>query len=371
MFLIRLLRVRPGVSWHRHQRHFLVATAAVLASGSLLIAQNRPAQTGALTAATQRPVLGGRFEQLRVAGQVHLLAGTGANVVVQAGNEGAVVVDTSVVGASTELLTAIGQLTSLPIRYVINTSADADHVGGNETIAGAGRNFATPAPNAAGVGARAGGGGANQQRTTGAQVYAHEAVLNRMSGALTGGRGAVAFGLWPSDTFFTMKKTLYFNSEPIELLHQPAAHSDGDVMVWFRKSDVIAAGDIYTPDRFPVIDSEHGGTVQGLLDALNRIIDITVPRFNQQGGTMVVGGHGRMANESDVVEYRDMLTIVRDRVRLMLSKNMTLEQVRAAQPVLDYNGIYGATTGPWTTDMFIAAIYRDLSKTPATATRGQ
>ncbi|MEQ1759942.1 MAG: MBL fold metallo-hydrolase [Vicinamibacterales bacterium] len=351
--------------------------AAIVAATSLLAAQNRPAGTsnplsGPLTAATQRPVLGGRFEHLRVAGQVHLFAGTGANVVVQAGDEGAVFVDTSVATASEQLLAEIARLTTRPIRYVINTSADADHVGGNDAIATAGRNFATPAPNMAGVGARAAGGGGGIGRTAGAQVYAHEAVLNRMSGATTGGQGAVAFGLWPSDTFFTMKKTLYFNSEPIELLHQPAAHTDGDVMVWFRTSDVIAAGDVYTPDRFPLIDLARGGSVQGMLDALNRIIDITVPRFNQQGGTLVVGGHGRIANESDVVEYRDMTTIVRDRILAMISKGMTLEQVRAANPVLDYEGIYGAGTGTWTTDMFVTAVYRDVSRLRATpAGQGQ
>lgn len=344
----------------------------VLLGWSALVAAQGPPPAGALTRESQRPVLGGRLEHLPVAGQVHLLAGTGANVVVQAGEEGVVFVDTSTEAASRQLLAEVGRLTTRPIRYLINTNGDADHVGGNELVAAAGLNFATPPPNATGIGAATGGRGNNQQRTAGAQVYAHEAVLNRMSGALTGGRGAVPFGLWPTDTFFTMKKTLYFNGEPIELLHAPAAHSDGDVMVWFRKSDVIAAGDVYTPDRFPMIDLERGGSVQGLLDALNRIIDITVPRFNQQGGTLVVGGHGRIANESDVVEYRDMATIVRDRIQLMISKNQTLEQVKAAGVVLDYDGIYGATTGPWTTDMFITAVYRDLSgKAAAGAAREQ
>ncbi len=357
-------------------RHLVIAAAAVLAGSTFLIAQS-PAPTGALTAATERPVLGGRLEHLAVAGQVHLLAGTGANVVVQAGDEGAIFVDTSTEAVGRDLLAQVAELTTRPIRYVINTSADLDHVGGNEVISSAGRNFATPAPNSAGIGARGAGGAAanpnnNTQRTAGAQVYAHEAVLNRLSGALTSGRGAAPFALWPSDTFFTMKKTLYFNGEPIELLHVPAAHSDGDVMVWFRKSDVVAAGDVYTPDRFPMIDLEHGGTVQGMLDGLNKIIDITVPRFNQQGGTLVVGGHGRIANESDVVEYRDMATIIRDRIQLMLSKNMTLQQVLASSVVLDYDGIYGTKTGPWTTEMFITAVYRDLAKTKAAPSgRGQ
>ncbi len=336
---------------------------ALVASGTPTIAQNRPRPTGALTVESQRPVLGGRFERLAVAGQVHLLAGTGANVVVLAGEEGAVFVDTSVASASQDLLGAVGSLTLRPIRYVINTSADPDHVGGNDTISSAGRNFATPAPNMPGIGAPAPGGG-NLGRTTGAQVYAHEAVLNRMSS----GTSPMPFGLWPSDTFFTTKKTLFFNGEPIELLHQPAAHTDGDVVVWFRRSDVVAAGDVFTPDRFPMIDLARGGTTQGMLDALNRIIDITVPRFNQQGGTLVVGGHGRIGNESDVVEYRDMLTIVRDRVRVLLSKNQTLDQVKAANVVLDYDGVYGARSGPWTTEQFVTAVYQDLSRPRAAAT---
>jgi len=345
-----------------------LALAAAVLSGTWLLAQGTGRPTGPLTPGAQRPVLGARFEHLPVAGQVHLLAGSGgANVVVQAGEEGAVFVDTSVAGASQQLLATVQGLTSKPIRYVFNTSADADHIGGNEVISNAGRNFATPAPNMGGLGAPAGGGGGgNQQRTTGAQIYAHEAVLNRLSGGAT----PAPFGLWPSDTFFTLKKTVGFNGEAIELLHQPAAHTDGDVMVWFRRSDVIAAGDIFTPDRFPMIDLSRGGTVQGMLDALNRIIDITVPRFNQQDGTLVIGGHGRIGNESDVVEYRDMATIVRDRIALMRSKNMTLEQVKAANPVLDYEGTYGATSGPWTTAMFIESIYQDLGRTAA-ATAGR
>jgi len=318
--------------------------------------------------AEQQPApaqVAGRLEVLPVAGNVYLLAGTGANVVVQAAEEGALVVDTSTESSSEQLVAEVRKLTSKPIRYVINTNADPDHIRGNERFAAAGLNFATPVPNLAGIGGRAGGGGggggggAGGLRPAGAQIYAHEEVLQRLS-APTGQTPPVPVALWPTDTFFTPKKTLSFNGEAIELLHLPAAHSNGDLLVWFRRSDVIAVGDVYTPDRFPMIDLARGGSVQGMLDALNRIIDITVPRFNQQGGTLVVPGHGRISNESDVVEYRDMATIVRDRIQRMIDQKMTLEQVRAANPVLDYEGVYGRNT-TWTTSMFVEAMYRDLN----------
>ena len=289
---------------------------------------------------------------LAVQGNVHMLAmGGGANVVVQIGSDGIVVVDTSTSARAPEVLATIRRLSNKTIRYVINTHEHPDHVGGNAVISQAGTSFGEDEP------------------LPFASIYAHEHVLNAL-GAPTGKKPALASEFWPTDTYFTSSMEIHFNGEPIELLHQPAAHSDGDVMVWFRKSDVIAAGDIFTPDRFPMIAVERGGTVQGLLDGLNHIIDIAVPRFNQQGGTLVVGGHGRIGNESDVVEYRDMTTIVRDRIKLLVEKNMTLDQVRAANVVLDYQGIYGATSGPWTTDMFIAAIFRDLTKPTATR-RGQ
>ena len=227
-------------------------------------------------------------------------------------------------------------------------------VAGGHWVGGAGLSG-----NAGGNGGGGGGGGAGGLRPAGAQIYAHEEVLQRLS-APTGQTPPVPVALWPTDTFFTPKKTLSFNGEAIELLHLPAAHSNGDLLVWFRRSDVIAVGDVYTPDRFPMIDLARGGSVQGMLDALNRIIDITVPRFNQQGGTLVVPGHGRISNESDVVEYRDMATIVRDRIQRMIDQKMTLEQVRAANPVLDYEGVYGRNT-TWTTSMFVEAMYRDLN----------
>ena len=136
-------------------------------------------------------------------------------------------------------------------------------------------------------------------------------------------------------------------------------------MVFFRKSDVVAAGDVFVLDGYPVIDPARGGSLQGVIDALNRLVDIAIPEFNTLGGTRIVPGHGRIANEIDAVEYRDMLTIIRDRVALLVGEGRTLEQVQAARVSLDYDGVYGATSGPWTTDAFIAAAYRELSAAAA------
>ena len=188
--------------------------------------------------------------------------------------------------------------------------------------------------------------------SAGAPIWAHEGVLNRLTAA--GGEA----GGWPTDTFFVEQKDLFFNGEPVQLLHVPAGHANGDALVVFRRTDVISAGDIYTPDRYPVIDLEHGGSINGLIAGLNLLLRLTVPEFNQQGGTLVVPGHGRLSDEADVSEYRDMVTIVRDRIQDMVKKKMTLEQVKAAKPTLDYDGVYGAKEGA----VFVEQVYRSLSK---------
>jgi glyoxylase-like metal-dependent hydrolase (beta-lactamase superfamily II) len=144
-------------------------------------------------------------------------------------------------------------------------------------------------------------------------------------------------------TFFTPRKDFYANGEPVEVLFQPNAHTDGDVLVFFRGSDVVSAGDIFRTDSYPVIDAAKGGTIQGELDALNTILEIAIPERNQMGGTRVIPGHGRISNETDLVDYRDMLTIIRDRVRGMVGEEMTLEQVKAARPTLEYDGLYSSS----------------------------
>jgi glyoxylase-like metal-dependent hydrolase (beta-lactamase superfamily II) len=167
---------------------------------------------------------------------------------------------------------------------------------------------------------------------------------------------------WPTESFINDEKELYFNGEAVRIYHTPPGHTDGDSLVYFRKSDVIAAGDLFTPDAYPVIDAQRGGSLQGVIDGLNMILDIAVPAHHEEGGTMVIPGHGRLCDEADVVEYRDMVVIVKDRVQAMIKKGLTLEQVKAARPTLDYDPLYGALKGAWTTDMFIEAVYRSLKK---------
>ena len=291
----------------------------------------------------------GNVEALPVQGNVHLVAGSGANITVQVDSDGLLVVDTSVAPMSDKVLAAIRTISDKPVRHIVNTNADEHHTGGNERLSQAGRNFN------AGIGGQS---GREPARLEGAPVIAHELVLHRMSG-LKGEPERVPYGVWPHDTFYTNRKQLYFAGEVVELLHMPAAHTDGDIIVWFRKSDVVATGDVFSTVTYPVIDRTRGGSIQGLLDALNQILDITFPAFNNQGGTLVVPGHGRICNESDVAEYRDMMTIIRDRIRLMVEKGMTVAQVKAAGPTKDYDGVY--STPAWTGDMLVEAIYADLS----------
>jgi len=281
---------------------------------------------------------------LRVQGSVYLLAGAGGNVTVQAGPSGALMVDTKAPAMTERVLAEIRKLspTDKPVRYVLNTSADADHAGGNANLGqalGSRANWAiinTP--------------GATQ---TAVQIVAHDNVLKRLS--------AEPVAAWPSDTFVGREKELYSNGEPVFMYHVPAAHTDGDSIVFFRHSDVVATGDIFRTDGYPVIDVRKGGTVQGIVDALNLVLDLAVPAHHEEGGTFIVPGHGRICDEFDVVEYRDMVTIVADRVRAMRKKGLTLDQVKAARPTRDYDPRYGAASGPWTTDMFVEAIYNTLT----------
>lgn len=285
---------------------------------------------------------------LPVQGNIYMLAGAGGNITVQVGEEGVLLVDTGLVTATDKVLAAIRRLTDKPIRIVIDTHVHSDHVGGNERIAKTGKWLGGNAPGNFGP------------VTPGARVIAHENLLKRVS-APTGKEAPSPFGAWPTETFFAEDKEIFFNNEAIQLLHQPSAHTDGDLVVFFRRSDVLSAGDLFLTTTYPVIDAQNGGSIEGMIDALNRILDVTIPKDKAEGGTYVIPGHGRLSDEADVVEYRDMITIVRDRVRDLINRGMTLPEVKAARPTRDYDGRYGGPADSHSTEMFIEAVFRDLS----------
>jgi glyoxylase-like metal-dependent hydrolase (beta-lactamase superfamily II) len=286
-----------------------------------------------------------------------MLASASGNAAVQIGDDGVLVVDTMTEGLADRMIEEIRKLAgNKPIRWIINTHAHPEHTGGNAKVAEAGESII--AGNFAG---QAGQAAANY-----AQIFAHENVAMRLAKG-DGKRPPPPAFAQPSDTFYTPEFDFHFNGEAIQLIHVPNAHSDGDVMVFFRKSDVLVAGDVFLTTTFPAIDSGSGGHVNGVIAGLNRILDITVPKEKQEGGTYVIPGSGRLADEADVVEYRDMVTIVRDRIRDSIEKKRTLDQVKASRPVQDYEGRWAPTRAA--ADAFVEAVYRGVNAAPAVTRR--
>lgn len=331
------------------RRAFLGAVALIGFASLPLLAKAQRAAAQSNNAPPARDYSKAEVHILPVQGNIYMLVGAGGNVTVQVGNDGVLVVDTGVAEMSEKLLAAIKSLSDKPIRYVINTHVHPDHVGGNETIAKAGSTIA--GGNVVGdIGASAG----NQ-----AIVLATQEVLDRMS-APTGQQAPTPQGAWPTETYTTPERKLFFDGEGIQIIHIPNAHTDGDSIVFFRRSDVISTGDIFVTTSYPIIDLQRGGNVQGVIAGLNKIIEMAIPADEQEGGTMIIPGHGRLCDIADVVFYQEMVTIIRDRVQDMVNKGMTLEQVQAAKPTFDYDPRYGATTGFWTTEKFVEAVYKSL-----------
>jgi glyoxylase-like metal-dependent hydrolase (beta-lactamase superfamily II) len=274
-----------------------------------------------------------RIESLHVQGNVWLIAGAASNVVVQIGDDGILVVDTGGAGTATEVLAAIRALSDKPIRWVVNTHAHPDHTGGNETISQAGVTV----------------------NGNPAAIIAHENVLARMSAE---DRPVTE---WPLNSFFESGRDFYFNGEAVFLYHVPSAHTDGDVMVYFRGSDVLVTGDLFVTTHFPLVDLAYSGGIDGFIEGLNLALDITVPAWLQEGGTYVIPGHGRIGDEADLVSYRDLALIVRDRVQNSIEQGATLRQVQATKPSLDYDPRYNNAELPWTSEMFVESVYQSLA----------
>jgi cyclase len=278
---------------------------------------------------------------LPVQGNVYMLAGAGGNISVQIGDEGVLLVDTQFAPLVPRIMAEVRKLSRGPIRFIVNTHDHPDHVGGNAAL------VELIAPSA----------------LEPLQVIAHDNALARLSNPPAGTDATPPGGL-PADSYFTPTKDFHFNGEAVVLYHAPNAHTDGDTIVLFRESDVVSTGDLFTPGGFPFIDRSRGGSVQGLIAGLNQVLHLTVPAKTQERGTYVIPGHGRICDEADVVEFRDMIVIVRDRVAAMIERGMTLPQIKAARPTLDYDAEYGRPGGFVTADAFVETVYASLAEQP-------
>ncbi len=291
------------------------------------------------------PIPAGEVRVVPVQGNVSMIVGAGANIAVQVGEDGVVVVDTGAAGMSDKVLAAIRQLApNKEIRWIVNTGFTAPHIGGNEAFAKAGRTV----------------------NGNIAAIIAHENAAARMI------KAGVPDASRPYNTYFEDRRDFPFNGEPVLLYHPQAAGTDTETIVMFRRSDVIVTGDVFGTERYPVIDRQNGGSINGTIDALNMVLDLAVPsKMFEEGGTWIIPSSGRLCDEHDVAMYRDMLVIIRDRIKDLAAQGKTLEQVKAAKPTLDYDGRYGADTGAWTTAMFVEAIYSEMKQPSAAARSAQ
>ena len=324
----------------------------------------------------------GQVHVLPVQGNIYMLVADGTNITASLGADGVMLVNTGSAAMTDKVLATVNQLANSavtppapnscfgancpnawgwaspymnsiisspapakPVRYIVNTSAAEDHVGGNEKIAMSGF-----FPRGGGFGAAVASVGRN------AAIVAHENVQNRLSTAPAAAQ--------PTDTYFDEFQKLpeYFNGEAVIVYHAPEANTDGDSLVFFRHSEVISAGDLMSTVSYPIIDVAKGGSIQGVINGLNKILDLAVAEYRGQGGTWIVPGRGRLADTTDVASYRNMMTIIRDRVKDLVGKGMTLAQVKAEKPTMDFDGRFGSATGSWTTDMFVEAVYKSLQE---------
>jgi cyclase len=276
---------------------------------------------------------------VRLRENIYVILGAGGNITVQTGADGVLVVNSGATGFESDVLATLCQISDEPLRRILLTGAEPHLTGGNAVLYRAGRFI----------------GGRGEQDT--AQISAHESVLTEMS---SGEQTSTDSSAWPQDVYFTAHGIeLYFNGEAVILLPAQNAVSAGNSIVYFRKSDVISAGDVFLQSSYPRIDAKRGGSLPGVIDALNKIIDLAIPAENQEGGTLIVSGDGRSSDEYELVTYRDMLTVFKDRIAHHIAAGKSLAQIQAAGVTQDYDGRYGADKS-WSPRQFVEAAYLSM-----------
>ena len=319
--------------------------ARVLLAGATLVLLALALQIAMSIAHAQARAQGpapGDVRAIPVQGQIYMLWGAGPNLTASVGDQGVLLVDSGERAAAEKVIAALQSLTARPLQFIINTQFHESHTGGNDILA----KFGNRAPD-----------GANAQ----AVILAHENVLTKMSGS-SGQPSLRPVEAWPTDTYFSKRKEVYFNGEPVQVYHV-AGQTDGDSIVFFRRSDVISAGGIFSTTSFPMIDVAAGGSINGVIAGLNLMMDLAVPANNAEDGTIIIPDSGRLSDELDLAVYRDMVTIIRDRVQDAVQRKQTLEQVKADKRMtLEYEKRYAGKAGGWTRDAFLEAVYNPLPK---------
>ncbi|HEX6994123.1 MAG TPA: MBL fold metallo-hydrolase [Gammaproteobacteria bacterium] len=252
-----------------------------------------------------------------VAENLYYLEGRGGNIGVLTGDDGVVLIDDQFAPLTEKIVAAVESVSDGEILYVINTHVHPDHTGGNENFG----NLGVP-------------------------ILAHDNVRLRLARGIRGGPPAPAAAL-PIITF-SESTTLFLNGEEIRIAKVPNAHTDGDSVIHFVNANVIHTGDVYRTTGYPRIDADNGGTAAGTIEALDAILAMAGP------DTVILPGHGVLADRDDVREFRDMVATVYERVKPMVEQGMSLEQVIAAAPTKDLDARWGDPSG------FLPGLYQSI-----------
>ncbi|RMH19371.1 MAG: MBL fold metallo-hydrolase [Gemmatimonadetes bacterium] len=258
---------------------------------------------------------------------VYMLQGAGGNIGLSVGEQGPFIVDDQFAPLSDRIRAAIAEVSDQPVHFVLNTHWHGDHTGGNEPFGEAG-----------------------------ALIVAHDNVYKRMNPAefadLVGRSQQAPEAALPVITF-SRSMTFHWNGDDIDIIHVPHAHTDGDALVHFRRADVLHMGDTFFNHRYPFIDLDSGGDVDGVIHAAERGLALAGP------GTRIIPGHGDLATPDDLRAYRDMLLTVRDRIRMMVREGKSLDEVLAARPTADFDAEWSQGNEQWR-DRFVGIVYRSV-----------